>query len=261
MLGAIVGDIVGSRFQDENFKSKEFDFITSDCYFTDDTIMTVAITDGLMNGGTSEDFIKSMKKFGWLYPDEEYGIMFYNWLHGNTISPYNAWSNGSAMRVSPIGWWYDSLDMTEKAAKISAAVTHNHPEGIKGAQAIAASIFLARTGESKENIKAYISDTYKYDLSRTLDAIRPKYDFDISCRGTVPESIIAFLESNGFEDAIRNAISIGGDCDTIAAMTGGIAQAAYGIPDSIQQKAISILEPPLLIVINRWQDIMNQRSY
>jgi hypothetical protein len=169
------------------------------------------------------------------------------------VTPYKSYGNGSAMRVSPVAWWYGTLARVEKGAKASAAVTHNHPEGIKGAQATAAAIFLARTGKSKAEIKRYVEDKYHYDLSRTLDEIRPNYGFDETCQGTVPEAIIAFLESTDFEDAIRKAISLGGDSDTLAAITGSIAEAAYGIPEEIKTKALSMLDKTLLSVLKRWK--------
>ena len=226
------------------------------CEFTDDTVMTIAVAEGLMNGGTPEDYIKAMKRLGRMYPNAGYGGHFRSWLFTDDCMPYNSWGNGSAMRVSPAGWFFDTLEMTENAAEVSAAVTHNHPEGIKGAKATAAAIFLARNNKSKEEIKSYIENKYGYDLSRTLDEIRQTYEFDVSCMGTVPEAIIAFLESEDFEDAIRNAISLGGDSDTLAAITGSIAEAAYGVPDEIRMKAISLLDLHLMEVYNRWQDLM-----
>ena len=256
MFGAIIGDIVGSIYEWRNIKTKEFPLFGQNCKFTDDTVMTIAVAEGLMNGGAHKDFISAMKRLGRMYPNAGYGGHFRSWLFTSDCKPYNSWGNGSAMRVSPAGWFFDALEMTENAAEVSAAVTHNHPEGIKGAQATAAAIFLARSKKSKEEIKSYIENKYGYDLSRTLDEIRPDYEFDVSCMGTVPEAIIAFLESENFEDAIRNAISLGGDSDTLAAITGSIAEAAYSVPDEIRMKAISLLDSPLLEVINRWQDLM-----
>ena len=256
MLGAIVGDIVGSIYEWDNIKTKEFPLFGQNCEFTDDTVMTIAIAEGLMNGGAPEDFVEAMKRLGRMYPNAGYGGHFRRWLFSEDCSPYNSWGNGSAMRVSPVGWFFDTLEMTEKAAEVSAAVTHDHSEGIKGAQATAAAIFLARNNKPKKEIKYYIEGKYGYDLSRTLDEIRPKYEFDESCMGTVPEAITAFLESEDFEDAIRNAISLGGDSDTLAAITGSIAEAAYGVLDEIRLKAISLLDLPLAEVLNRWRGIM-----
>ena len=255
MLGAIIGDIVGSIYEWHNIKTKEFPLFGQKCKFTDDTVMTIAVAEGLMNGGTPEDYVKAMKRLGRMFPKAGYGGRFRSWLFSDDNKPYNSWGNGSAMRVSPAGCFFDTLEMTENAAEASAAVTHNHPEGIKGAKATAAAIFLARNNKSKEEIKSYIENNYGYDLSGTLDKIRPTYKFDVSCMGTVPEAIIAFLESEDFEDAIRNAISLGGDSDTLAAITGSIAEAAYGVPDEIKTKAILLLAPPLLEVYNRWQDL------
>lgn len=246
MIGAIVGDIAGSVYEWNNIKTKEFPLFSPECFFTDDTVMTLAIADGLMNGGSREAFIKAMKKYGRLYPYAGYGSRFGNWILTDDTSPYNSWGNGSAMRVSPVAWAFNTLSEVEEYAEICAAVTHNHPEGIKGARATAAAIFLARTGATREEIREYIEKQYGYDLSRTLDVIRPNYRFDESCQGTVPEAIIAFLESVSFEDAIRNAISLGGDSDTLAAITGSIAEAAYGIPKDIKDKAMSILDDFLL---------------
>ncbi len=253
MIGAIVGDIVGSVYEWNNIKTKDFEFFDRRCFFTDDTVMTIAVAEGLMNGGRPEDYIKAMKRFGRMYPRAGYGGNFRHWLSSDDDGPYNSWGNGSAMRVSPVGWRFDTLEETEKAAEISAAVTHNHPEGVKGAQATAAAIFLARKRNSKEKIKLYIESEYSYDLSRTLADIRPVYEFNESCQRTVPEAIIAFLESDGFEDAVRNAISLGGDSDTLAAITGSIAEAAYGIPVPIENKAVSFLTGPLLKVLERWR--------
>ncbi|GHV32133.1 hydrolase [Synergistales bacterium] len=253
MIGAIIGDIVGSVYEFNNIKTKDFPLFGKKNFFTDDTVMTIAVAEGLMNGGKPDDFIDAMKRYGRLYPDAGYGGRFKKWLFGEDRKPNNSWGNGSAMRVSPVAWFFGNLAEVKKYAKISAAVTHNHPEGIKGAQAAAAAIFLARRGKSKAGIRAYIENKYGYDLSRTLDEIRPAYKFNESCRETVPEAIIAFLESTDFEDAIRNAISLGGDSDTLAAITGSVAEAAYGVPEEIRDKAMALLDAPLLKVLDRWE--------
>lgn len=259
MLGAIIGDIVGSIYEWNNIKTKDFNLFSKKCFFTDDTVMTVAVADAIMNGGKSEDYIESMKLWGKSYLNRGYGGAFYKWLISNSSEPYNSWGNGSAMRVSPCGWVAkldipieEGLKQTEDLAKASAEVTHNHPEGIKGAQAAAAAIFYMRHGKSKnavkeykEILKDYIQNKYKYELQYTLDEIRPTYTFNESCQGTVPQAIISFLESNDFEDAIRNAISLGGDSDTLAAITGSIAEAAYGIPEDIKEKTLSYFNDPL----------------
>jgi ADP-ribosylglycohydrolase len=251
MIGAIIGDIVGSIYEFDNIKTKDFPMFGEDNTFTDDTVMTLAVAEGLMNGGRSDDFINAMKKYGRLYPYAGYGGRFDSWLRSDNRAPYNSYGNGSAMRVSPCGWAFDTLEDVESVAGISAAVTHNHIEGIKGAQATAASIFLARIGKSKTDIKTYIESKYRYDLNLTLDNIRRTYKFDESCQGTVPQAIIAFLESTDFEDAIRNAISLGGDSDTLAAITGSIAEAAYGVPDEIRDKSLRYLDATLREVYER----------
>lgn len=246
MLGAIIGDIVGSIYEWKNIKTKDFPLFKDDCFFTDDTVMTIAIAEGLMKGGSKGNFIEAMKKYGRLYPDAGYGLSFEEWIFSDSQLPYNSYGNGSAMRVSPVAWAFENLSEVEKYAEISASVTHNHPEGIKGAKATAACIFLARKGKSKDEIKNYIESSYGYDLNPSLDEIRESYYFNETCQETVPEAITAFLESVDFEDSIRNAISIGGDSDTLAAITGSIAEAAYNIPEEIVKKALSKLDEPLL---------------
>lgn len=252
MIGAIIGDIVGSRFEKYNIKSKSFDLFTKSSRFTDDTVLTVAIANALVTGS---DFEENVRKFGRKYPLAGYGGTFKKWLLGVVKGPYNSWGNGSAMRVSPIGFAFtDEKDVWE-IARQSAAITHNHPEGIKGAQAIAIAIFLAKSGRSKEEIKNHIESNFHYNLSRKIDEIREHYAFDVSCQGSVPESIIAFLESNDYEDAIRTAISIGGDSDTIACMAGGIAQAFYKkIPDDLIQRAREKLPIHFLHIIDQFAE-------
>ena len=266
MLGAITGDIIGSIYEANNIKTKKFDLFTDKNRFTDDTVMTFAVAEALMNGGGHENFIRFMKRYGLLYPRAGYGGTFVRWLASDTTEPYNSWGNGSAMRVSSCGWIAnldipieEGLKLTEDLAKKSAEVTHNHPEGIKGAQATAASIFFMRHGKSKnaikeykEKLKDYIKDRFEYDLDFTIDEIRPIYRFDVSCQGSVPPAIVSFLESENFEDAIRNAISIGGDSDTIGAITGSIAEAAYGVPEDIKEKSMSYLDGRLKGVYENW---------
>jgi ADP-ribosylglycohydrolase len=277
MLGAIIGDIVGSVYEWNNIKTKSFVLFDEKSCFTDDTVMTIAVADALLNGGAKNDFIDSMKKFGRLYPSAGYGGHFSRWVFSGDREPYNSWGNGAAMRVSPCAWYAQSLDEAENLAEMSAVVTHNHPEGIKGARATAAAIYLARNlpGVSgaksvfkrnrgkpqgidpdriKAEIKGYIESKYGYDLSRTLDEIRPVYQFNESCQKTVPEAIIAFLESQSFVDAIRNAISLGGDSDTLAAITGSIAEAAYKVPSVVTKYAFIKLDDTLSAVINAWLD-------
>lgn len=260
MIGAIIGDIVGSVYEWHNIKTKDFPLFRNDCFFTDDTVMTVAVAEALMAGGREGDFITAMKRYGRMYPDAGYGGRFGAWLFSDSVEPYNSWGNGSAMRVAAVGWWAKSLDETLELAKVSAAVTHDHPEGIKGAQATAACIYLARSGTGKTDIRDYIEEAFGYDLSRTLDEIRPDYQFNESCQDTVPQAITAFLESTDFEDAIRNAISLGGDSDTLAAITGSIAEVAYGMPQWIQDKAWEFLDEPLREMFRRWQEELSRRS-
>lgn len=234
MLGAIIGDVVGSRFEFCNYKATDFELFTPESVFTDDTVCSVAVADWI-NRGCQDNLVEIMRHWCHKYPYAGYGGMFVQWLDPRIEpSPYNSWGNGSAMRVSAVGWAFRTLEETLEYAKRSAEITHNHPEGIKGAQATAAAIFLARTTKNKEKIKAYIEQTFGYDLSQTCDEIRPVYEFNESCQGTVPQAIVAFLESKNFEHAIRLAISLGGDSDTLAAITGSIAEAFYGeIPPEI----------------------------
>jgi len=243
MLGAIAGDIIGSIYEFNNHRSKEFSLFTQRNHFTDDTVLTIAVAEAILHGG---DYVERFHHYYRRYPNAGYGGRFRRWANAGEIHPYNSWGNGSAMRVSPVGFAFDTLEAVLAEAERSAAVTHNHPEGIKGAQATAAAIFLARTGSSKAAIKTYVTETFGYDLDRRLDQIRPVYQFNESCQETVPEAIIAFLESTDFEDALRNAISIGGDSDTLACITGGIAQAFYGgVPGAIAQETLKRLDNPL----------------
>lgn len=255
MLGAIIGDIVGSIYEFSPIKSKEFPLFQKQCFFTDDTVLTLAIAQALIDGGSKDDFIINLKEYTIKYPDRGYGGRYIKWALSDLKEPYNSYGNGSAMRVSSIAWWYDTLEKVELKAKESALVTHSHPEGIKGAQATAAIIFLARTGSTKDQIKEYIEKNYDYDLSRTLENIRPNYSFDVTCQGSVPEAIIAFLESTDFEDAIRNAISLGGDADTLAAITGSISEGFYGIPYRLKRKGLSYLDDDLLKYYYEFNDL------
>ena len=255
MLGAITGDIVGSpyEFSRNNIKTTEFPLFQKSSHFTDDTVMTIAVAEAMMQGGgnetkTSLRLVDALLKYGRRYPDAGYGGMFHGWLAGPQ-QPYGSYGNGSAMRVSSVAWLFNELAAVERFARISAEVTHNHPEGIKGAQATAAAIFMARCRKSKTEIRRHVEETYGYDLSsRTPETIRPYYVHVESCQETVPEAIIAFLHSDGFENAIRIAVSLGGDSDTLAAITGSIAEAAYGIPEPIRQEVLQRLDSPLLRV-------------
>ena len=259
MFGAIIGDYVGSRYEGrgKRIKHKGFPLFSDDCRFTDDTIMTEAVAEALMQG---EDFAKAMKRWGNMYPNAGYGGMFKAWLAKDGEEPYNSYGNGSAMRVSPVGWWCDTLEETEALAEISAAVTHNHPEGVKGAQAVASAIYLARTKAGKDDIKKHIDTKYRYDLDWKLEEIRPKYRFNSTCQGSVPEAIIAFLEAEDFEDAVRNAVSLGGDADTQAAIAGSIAEAYYGIPKHLQARVVKDLDEHMRGVVERWEKYLVMRK-
>lgn len=252
MLGAITGDIVGSIYEWHNIKTVDFPLFSPISRFTDDTVLTVAVADAILNG---KDYARTIWEYGRKYPYAGYGGRFSQWLLKEDLHPYNSFGNGSAMRVSPVGFAFDSIEKVLGEAEKSAAVTHNHTEGIKGAQATALAIFLARQGEGKLEIRQQIESRFAYDLGRSLDDIRPGYKFDVTCQGSVPEAMIAFLESNGYDDAIRKAISIGGDSDTIACITGGIAEAYYkGIPDFIIQEVRGRLDDDLLTVIDTFYE-------
>lgn len=243
MLGAICGDIVGSRFERKSIKNKDFEFFGKGCDFTDDTVMTCAVAAALLNHlqnhtDLSLDATRYMQAYGRSFPTRHYGTSFAQWIGAKDPIPYNSWGNGAGMRVSPCGFLAKTLEEAKHYAKQVTQVTHNHPEGLKGAEAIATATFLAKVGYSKEEIRSYI-DKHYYKLDFTLDEIRPTYDFNGSCQGSVPQAIECFLESIDFEDAIRNAISLGGDSDTLGAMAGAIAEAHYGIPDSIKQKILN----------------------
>jgi len=241
IIGAATGDIIGSIYEFDNIKSTNFPLFSDGCCATDDSIMTFATMDVLINSG---DYTEAYQRYGRKYPHPlgGYGGNFEEWIYSSNPRPYNSWGNGSAMRVSPIGWAFDTFEQTMKEARNSATVTHNHREGIKGAQAVTAAIYLARNGKTKREIRKFITDTFKYNLDRKIDEIRPNYHFDVSCQGSVPEAIIAFLESSDFESAIRLAISIGGDSDTIGCITGAIAEAFYGqVPDGIAKTVLKIL--------------------
>jgi ADP-ribosylglycohydrolase len=243
MLGAIAGDIIGSIYERNNIKTTEFPLFQPSSHFTDDTVLTVALAESILHG---KPFVDLLKEYYRAYPHAGYGGSFHKWAQSKGAEPYNSWGNGSAMRVSPVGLAFGTLETVLVEAKKSAEVTHNHPEGVKGAQAIASAVFLARTGQSNEQIKNYIEKEFGYHLDTPLDEIRKTYEFQVSCQESVPQAIRAFLESTGFEDAVRRAISIGGDSDTIASMAGAIAEArAGGIPAPIRRKVYDILDGSL----------------
>lgn len=268
MYGAILGDIIGSPFEfDRGDKTKDFKLFSRRSHFTDDSVMTLAVCEALLKVGQDatvkeiEDaVISSMQSWGRRYPHAGYGGYFRRWLTACHPEPYNSFGNGSAMRVSAVGWLYDSLENTRTVAKATANVTHNHPEGIKGAEATASAIFMARNGSSKEEIKKYIENEFHYDLNRTLDEIRPSYHMDETCQKTVPEAIIAFLEAKDFEDAIRNAVSLGGDTDTLGAITGSIAEAYYGIPEWLMTECRKRINKDMRVVLDDFNDALSNQD-
>ena len=250
MLGAIAGDIIGSVYESHCLKTTEFAIFTANSTFTDDTVLTVAVADCILHG---KDYATTLKHYARKYPYAGFGGMFFKWACSDSLAPYNSFGNGSAMRVSPVGFAFDTMDEVLAEARRSAEVTHNHPEGIKGAQAIAAAVFLARKQESRSNIEGFIERTFGYSLHPTLDEIRPYYYFDETCQGSVPEAIIAFLESTDYVDGVRKAVSLGGDADTLACMTGGIAQAYYRtIPTHIVEEVRNRLDAELLEVVEHF---------
>ena len=265
MLGAIIGDIVGSRFEfDRGHKSKDFELFTSECDYTDDTVMTVAVAEALLDSGKDadektikENLIKAMKKWGQKYPYAGYGQRFIGWVLSDDPKPYGSYGNGSGMRVSSVGWLYDTIERTREVARWTAEVTHNHPEGIKGAESVAAAIFLARNYASKEEIEKYIQDEFGYDLSRTLDDIRPTYEHVEDCMHTMPEAFECFFESESYEDCIRNVMYIGGDTDTLGAIAGAIAEAFWGIPIGMAANAKEYLSDDFETVLTRFDKLVN----
>lgn len=243
MIGAIAGDIIGSIYERNPIKTKNFTLFDPRCRFTDDTVLTVAVAEAILSG---RPYLDSVREIGRRYPSAGYSESTLRWLHSDQPRPYNSWSNGSAMRVSPVGFAFATEDEVLKEAEKTAAISHNHPEGIKGAQATALAVFLARTGHSKAAIKTRIVQRFGYDLNRSADDIRPAYAFDISCQGTVPEAIVAFIDSDSYEDAVRNAVSLGGDSDTLACITGAISEAFYkDLPLGIQARVRQFLTPDL----------------
>ncbi len=260
MYGAIIGDVAGSRFEfDRGPWTKTFEFMTPGSEWTDDTCMTIAIGEALLNAGKDADSeaikaecIKSMKKWGKKYPYAGFGGRFIQWVLTDDPKPYNSWGNGSAMRVSAAGLLYDSLERTREVARLTAEVTHNHPEGIKGAECVAAVMFLARMGKSKAEIREYVEAEFNYDLTYSVDELRPKHRHDESCMDALPKALISFFEGESYEDAVRNAISLGGDTDTIAAIAGAMAEAFYGVPDELKAKVRDCLEEDMLEVLDRF---------
>ena len=268
MYGAIIGDMIGAPYEfDQGDKRKDFQMWNMHVHFTDDTVMTIAVAEALMNVGpdageekVKSAVIESMQKWGRKYPNAGYGGRFIGWLADKNPKPYGSWGNGSAMRVSAVGWLYDTIERTREVARWTSEVTHNHPEGVKGAESTAAAIFLARNGKNKDEIKDYIISEFGYDLSRTCDEIRPSYHHVESCQETVPEAITAFLEGNDFEDVIRTAVSLGGDCDTLTCISGSIAEAFYGISNKTKLECRNRLSEDIIEVVDRFSDILGKRN-
>lgn len=261
MYGAILGDMIGSPYEfDMGDKTKEFPLFSPQSHFTDDSVMTLAVADALLDSTPGDGdqkickrLVKSMQCFGRRFPDVGYGGMFRSWLREKDPQPYGSFGNGSAMRVSAAGWLYDDLETTQRMARLTASVTHNHPEGIKGAEAVAAVIYLARTGANKAEIRSYVCAQFSYDLRRTCDEIRPTYHHVESCQQTVPEAITAFLEGKDFEDVVRTAVSLGGDCDTLTCIAGSMAEAFYSVPEKLKQEAQTRLPEDLRAVLVRFE--------
>lgn len=263
MIGAIIGDIVGSIYEFDNIKTITFPFFSKEKEFTDDSILTLATAEWMLRGGNPADYyLKYAQTYP--YPMGSYGSMFISWIHlasRGIMKPYNSCGNGSAMRVAPVGWGFNTLEETLSAAKLSAECTHNHPEGIKGAQATAMCIFMARQGSSIAEIRQSVSNRFNYDISLTVDEIRPRYSWHGldgvidggTCQGSVPQAITCALEAVDFEDAVRNAISIGGDSDTIGCITGGIAEALFGIPEDIRQCGMNYLPKELVSIVEEFE--------
>lgn len=251
MIGAIAGDIIGSVYEHAPIKTKDFPLFHRQARFTDDTVLSIAVARAILD---KVDYGSAIRDIGRRYPNAGYGGSFIHWLLADGAPPYNSWGNGSAMRVAPVGFAFGTADTVLQEAANSAAITHDHPEGIKGAQATALAIFLARQKAGKAEIRDEIEQRFGYDLERTVDEIRPRYSFDISCQGTVPEAIVAFLDSMSWEDAVRNAVSLGGDSDTLACITGGIGEAWYGgIPEAVRQRVMELLPDDLAAIVTRFR--------
>ena len=258
MIGAIIGDIAGSRFEGNDRVPADFELFAKDCLFTDDSVMALAVCDALMRckadfSDLSEQAVRSMRDVGSPYPDCGYGGKFARWLYSDDPKPYGSCGNGAAMRVGGCGYAGETVEEVKRLSKAVTAVTHDHPEGVKGAEATAAAVFLARTGKSKQEIKDYVEKNY-YSLNFTLDSIRKNFRLDLTCQGTVPPALEAFFESSDFESAIRNAINLGGDTDTLAAITGSVAEAYYGVPANLRERALPFLDKRLLKILQDFED-------
>lgn len=264
MIGVILGDIIGSIYELNNYRAKDFELFKPESRFTDDTVMSLAVCAALLNSKPDfsdlyQNTVRSMQHIGRLYPYCGYGRAFFEWIFSDNPVPYNSYGNGSAMRVSPCAYAADSIDRVIELAKIVAETTHNHPEGVKGAEAVAAAVFLARTGSSKSQIRDFISERY-YKIDFTLDSIRDTYRFSASCQGSVPQALAAFFEAVDFEDTIRNAVSVGGDSDTIAAIAASVAEPYYGVPAELRERALGYLDERLLALLNDFESKYPIRS-
>lgn len=258
LLGAIAGDVIGSVFERSPIKCTDFPLFDTASHFTDDTVLTLAVADAILARG---DYVTYLRYWGRRYPNAGYGGSFSHWLAQDQAGPYNSWGNGSAMRVSAVGWAFDTVDEVLSEAQQSAVVSHDHAEGIKGAQAVALAVYLARTGTDKLQIKSEIEQRFAYDLDRPLMTIRPNYEFDVSCQGSVPESVIAFLASTDFESAVRNAVSLGGDSDTMACIAGAIAQGFYQhVPEAIIRGVEARLPEEMLALITRFDSVYGPKG-
>lgn len=259
MLGAIIGDVVGSVYEFDNINTKEFEFWRDDCEFTDDTVMTIAVAESLLYTRNPNELgvvLKDiMRDYGHEYPNVGYGGMFRQWLLSADPQPYNSYGNGSAMRVSPCGYIAESIEEALALARASAEISHNHPEGIKGAEAVVTAIYMAKSGEQQDRIKRYIEEHY-YKLDFSLNDIKQSFHFSETCQDTVPQAIQCFLKANSFEDTIRNAVSIGGDSDTIACISGSIAEAYFGIPDEMIEKVKTYLSKCFIDVVDRFYSVL-----
>ena len=269
MYGAVFGDIIGSRFEfDRGGKTKNFELFTKDDDFTDDTVMTIAVAEGLLKAGKDaqtdeihKEVTRSMRDWGRRYPDAGYGGRFIHWVFsGRNPEPYGSYGNGSAMRVSAAGWLYDSLDRTREAARATAEVTHNHPEGIKGAECTASVMYLARTGSSKDEIRSYVINEFGYDLSKSVDELRLMHKHVETCQDSLPKALVSFFEGESYEDTVRNAVSLGGDTDTLAAIAGAMAEAFYGIPAGIMTEGMKYLPEDILQVLQVFDAALGRNS-
>lgn len=253
MIGAIAGDIIGSVYEHRPIKTKHFPLFSPGCRFTDDTVLTVAVADAILSG---RGYAEAAQDFGHRYPRAGYGGAFQAWLMSREAQPYGSWGNGSAMRAGPVGWAFDSEEEVLEQARLSAEITHDHPEGVKGAQAVALAVFLARSGCAREELRARIAAFSGYDLGMTVDDIRPDYEFDVSCQGTVPPAVVCLLDSDSWEDAVRNAVSLGGDSDTLACIAGAMAEAFYGdVPEAVRERAFRFLPHDLASVVEDFRRV------